>query len=219
VKPRLTPKQSFLLYALVLGIVFVFYFFGLVIGRSQFSLGPAQARVTPPPMARPEPVRDVKPDLDFYQRIMAPSGSDSQRTAKPAPTVEIRDSDQEAAPTLEPPPASSPTEGVPAASPREEPPVAALPVDLPLRAGQETAPDVYTVQVAALVSVSDARGVLTRVQARGFSGVVQPPLTKEDKFHRVWVGEFDTMEEARQMESRLKASGFQTYVRKTAAAR
>jgi cell division septation protein DedD len=218
VRPRLTPKQSFVLYGLVIGAVFVFYLLGLVIGRSQFSLGPAEARVAPPVQARPEPVRDVKPELDFYQRIMARSGSESEPAAKPPPAVEIRGLETDTPPVPEALAAPVPTEAPPVVLPLDEPPVVEPTAGVPAVA-QAPAPDVYTVQVGALVSVADARAVLTRLQARGFSGIVQPPLTKEDKFHRVWVGEFDTMDEARRMESRLKASGFQTYVRKTAPAR
>jgi cell division septation protein DedD len=217
VKPRFTPRQSFVLYALILGAVFVFYFFGLIIGKSQFSLGQAQARVTAPTPR--EPMRDVKPDLDFYQRIMAPSGSESEAASKSAPTVEIRSDERETPLLSQPPPASAPVELLPLEPTPVQTAAAEPPSPESSRAAQETSPEVYTVQVAALVSVADARAVLTRLQARGFSGIVQPPLTRDDKFHRVWVGEFDTMDQARQMESRLKARGFQTYVRKTAPAR
>ncbi len=57
---------------------------------------------------------------------------------------------------------------------------------------------------------------MLRLEAKGFSARIQPPTPElGDRFYRVWVGEFDTIEEARAKEAEVKSAGFLTYVRKT----
>lgn len=69
---KLSPKESFVLYGVVLGFVFLFYLLGLFIGKGHFvEAMPNGENLS----VSGEPVRDLKPQLDFYQRLMGPSES------------------------------------------------------------------------------------------------------------------------------------------------
>ncbi|MBI4447223.1 MAG: SPOR domain-containing protein [Acidobacteria bacterium] len=84
---------------------------------------------------------------------------------------------------------------------------------------EETSPDtdpgteVFTIQVAALRTESEARQMMLRLEAKGFPGSVQAPSPGNDAFYRVYVGEFMSMTEAREMESKLRENAFPTFVR------
>ncbi|MDA2937223.1 SPOR domain-containing protein [Acidobacteria bacterium AH-259-A15] len=74
-KAKLSPKESFVLYGVVLGFVFLFYLLGLFIGKSHF----VEAKPNGENLSvSREPVRDLQPQLDFYQRLMVPSGSEKE---------------------------------------------------------------------------------------------------------------------------------------------
>lgn len=74
---------------------------------------------------------------------------------------------------------------------------------------------VYTIQIGAHSTEEEARELLIKLQARDFHGRIRSPLASErPKYFRVWVGEFDSMQEALALETRLKEAGFYTYVRR-----
>ncbi len=78
--------------------------------------------------------------------------------------------------------------------------------------------EVYTVQVGALNREKDARPILIRLEVKGYSARLHRPQA-DNPFYCVWVSEFVTLEEARQMESSLKEDGFYTYIKKVPIAR
>jgi cell division protein FtsN len=72
----------------------------------------------------------------------------------------------------------------------------------------------YTVQVAALRSVAEARSEVKRLLSKGYDArVVEPGL--RGRYFKVWVGEFQSEEEIKETETELREAGFSTYVRKT----
>lgn len=69
-KGRLNPRETTALYAVVLGVLFLFYLLGLFLGKDHFvEANPRDGSV---PLAD-TPVEDLTPELDFYQRLMGPS--------------------------------------------------------------------------------------------------------------------------------------------------
>jgi cell division septation protein DedD len=72
VKTGLSSRQSFTLYGIVLGFVFLFYVLGLLIGKNYFVARESSAEK--PPISD-GPLPDVKSQLDFYQQLIVPSPS------------------------------------------------------------------------------------------------------------------------------------------------
>ncbi len=188
-KPHLTIGQSFALYGIVLAFVFLFFLLGLTIGHNASEELHPQAEAVKLPTA---PVPDVQSDLDFYQRIMAPAKGEEE----PAPP--------KATPPAKPP--EMVIESDPVDAPAVSPPAKA-------KANRDSGPITYTIQVGALATEQDARALLTRLEGRGFSGILKRPQAGGDQYFRVWVGEFRTSEDAEVTAKRLKAQGFLTYVR------
>ncbi|MEE8350508.1 MAG: SPOR domain-containing protein [Acidobacteriota bacterium] len=96
---------------------------------------------------------------------------------------------------------------------------ASLPEEENLMSGEPSAIlplEVYTVQVGAFTAQVDARQILIRLEARGYSSVLMSP-SETDPFYRVSVGEFSTNQEALRMEDKLGKDGFLTYVKKIPA--
>ncbi len=71
----------------------------------------------------------------------------------------------------------------------------------------------YTIQVAALKNVAEARSEVKRLLSKGYDARVAGPGSKGDYF-KVWVGDYPSEEETKKMEAKLKEAGFSTYVRK-----
>ena len=71
----------------------------------------------------------------------------------------------------------------------------------------------YTIQVAALKSVAEARSEVKRLLSKGYDARVAGPGLKGGYF-KVWVGEYRSEEETKEMEAKLEEAGFSTYVRK-----
>lgn len=81
-KPKLSSRQSFTLYGIVLGFLLFFYVLGLLIGKNYF--GVKEAAVERFPIST-TPVPDVKSQLDFYQQVVVPPPSAARKpsTAQP----------------------------------------------------------------------------------------------------------------------------------------
>ena len=61
------------LYGLLVGFIFIFYLLGLFIGKNQF----VEARTNDTNLPLSEtPVQDLKPELDFYQRVTVPEDAE-----------------------------------------------------------------------------------------------------------------------------------------------
>lgn len=178
-RTKLSPRESFALYGVFLGLLFLFFVVGMVVGKGDLMEPmPATQRIPP---SQP-PVEDVKPELEFYQSLMQPSdarrGLNETESAPPseAPAIQVKPQHQ---------------------GEKED----------PLR-------KLYTVQVGALTVEEDARKILIRLEAKGYSGTLRTP-SGEDRYYRVWVGGSQEAEEARHLEKRLREDGFLTYLKKT----
>ena len=73
----------------------------------------------------------------------------------------------------------------------------------------------YTVQIAAMEREAEARKELTRVRSRGYLAEIRRP-GPNDRFFRVWVGDFPTKQQADHLASQLYEDGFPTFVRSIA---
>ncbi len=70
----------------------------------------------------------------------------------------------------------------------------------------------FTVQIAAMEREAEARKELTRVRSRGYLAEIRR-LGPNDRYYRVWVGDFPTKEQADHLAGRLYEDGFPTFVR------
>ncbi len=69
----------------------------------------------------------------------------------------------------------------------------------------------YLLQVASFRKVSDAERLMTRLKEAGFSSVyIQEVMIKEQDWHRVMLGKFNTFEEMQSKRQGLKLMGLET---------
>ena len=73
----------------------------------------------------------------------------------------------------------------------------------------------FTVQIAAMEREAEAQKELTRVRSRGYSAELRRP-GPNDRFFRVWVGDFPTRQQADHLANQLYKDGFPTFVRSMA---
>ena len=71
--------------------------------------------------------------------------------------------------------------------------------------------DRFTVQIAAMERETEARKMLRRVRSRGYLASIRRP-GPNDRFYRVWVGDFRSKEQADHLADRLYEDGFPTFV-------
>ncbi|MFZ0430059.1 MAG: SPOR domain-containing protein [Acidobacteriota bacterium] len=198
-KPRFRPREALLLYLVLLVCVAVLFLVGLELGRDRMtaaSAAPARGTVAPPEPAS----NSADSPVELYENLTAPSPSPVEPTPSRTASADVPSDEPaaEAEPTKPSPPVSKPA--VPAGSSAAE---------------QNKTPAQYTIQVAAHSSRQEAEQTLLRLGAKGFTGRIQEPKAGTgDRFYRVWVGAFDTLEQARAQEAEVKAAGFLTYVRK-----
>ena len=64
------------LYGVLVGFIFIFYLLGLFIGKNQFV--EAGTNDTNLPLFE-TPVQDLKPELDFYQRVTVPEDAEEEK--------------------------------------------------------------------------------------------------------------------------------------------
>ena len=167
------------LYGVLVGFIFIFYLLGLFIGKNQFV--EASTNDTNLPLSE-TPVQDLKPELDFYQRVTVPEDAEEEN----GPFEEVSPISEEIS--------------------REETSATV----------EDTKPsplNAYTIQVGAFTRKVDARQSLVRLEAKGHSAIVRNS-TGEDPYYRVWVGEFETPQQAAEMNELLRQDGFLTYIRK-----
>ena len=180
-RTKLGPKESFTLYGIFLGLLFLFFVVGMLVGKGHLvEPTPVTQRI---PFSRP-PVEDVKPDLEFYQSLMQPSNVRKEQGPNETESTLL---------------VEAPASQVKSSRQDEK---------------EDSLRKLYTVQVGALTAEEDARRILIRLEAKGYSGTLRTP-SGEDRYYRVWVGEFQGAEEARHLEKRLRKDGFLTYLKKT----
>ena len=198
-KPRFRTREAMLLYLVVLACLSVLFLVGLELGRGRVGSGSvAQASRNSESPTRSDAPQDDS--VAVFQNLTPEASTPSslpesaQGTVSPDPTKPV------------PSDSSTKIEGAAKAPSGTTPSSSAAPSPNPR----------YTIQVAAHTNEEDARQTLLRLEAKGFAARIQPPTPAlGDRFYRVWVGEFDTPEQARAEEARVKAAGFLTYVRKT----
>jgi cell division septation protein DedD len=184
VKPKLTAKEALVLYGLGLAVAFGFFLLGLNWGR----IGNAETRSTAPaqmPVPSASQVSETTTRLDLYTPV-AP---------KPDSAV--------------------PDQGSAAGISKAEEPVSSF-VDPPADEADVIPAfgEALTIQVGALNSEAEARKLLLRLEARGYSGILDLPKPNVDKYYRVRIGTYDSRDAAKRVEALLKSEGFLTYIRK-----
>jgi len=188
VKGRLTPKESFVLYGVWIVAAFALFLLGLYWGKGQ-ATGISQEITTQPVGSAPAAVSQPQAQtrLDLANKETSPAVAD-----------------QQAAPSVSSPPAA-----VPAADVKRSPvsPGAAASASSP---GKE----VFTIQVGALKTEEEARKVIVRLETRGYTGILDKPVSQKDPFYRVRVGNYASREDAVRAEALLKDMGFLTFIKK-----
>ncbi len=156
-----------------------------------------RAASAPKQNAPPPPEMKRKTDLGFYDSLVR--GPEE----KPAlPQAAGPEKTKDAAPHAKEPPAPPPPERKPAALAPSPP--AAPPAPAPSTAGRT-----FTVQVAALGSEEEARGLAARLRQRGYAAYVEPVSSAAGgKIFRVRMGEYPTRDFARGLVERLRRDGF-----------
>lgn len=197
-RPRFRPREALLLYLVLLACVAGLFLVGLELGRNRLIAG----RTVSNRASAENPAQSQgagNGPVEVFENLSASSSPPS--TESPAPsTSSDAPSDR---------PSAESTGGVNA--PKQPKPEQAAPKPESQEGGAH-----YTIQVAAHSSKQEAQQTVLRLEAKGFGARIQPPTPDlGDHFYRVWVGEFDTIEEARAKEAEVKSAGFLTYVRKT----
>lgn len=168
------------------GLVVLFVFVAFLLGLliGTENTRPAELR---PVESTFEPVEDLENQLDFYEELSKPI--EEVQNQRPTVILEKSPKPEEAAEPgrEEPPPSSESDAGV----------------------------KPFTVQVAALSTREEAEQLLIRLSSRSFEGRIHSAATgADDRYFRVWVGEFSSFEEAESYAVQLKEAGFPTYIRK-----
>ena len=179
---RLGLKESFTLYGVFLGVIFVVFVVGMLVGKDYFL---DQIPVTEGISFLPSTVENVKPDLEFYQSLM--------QSSDPKKKQELSDDHKEVVSSDDVPASQVNPKG------QEE--------------EKEKLRKLYTVQVGALTVEEDAQEILNRLENKGYPGILRVP-SGEDRYYRIWVGQFQGVKEARNLEKRLREDGFLTYLKK-----
>ncbi len=76
----------------------------------------------------------------------------------------------------------------------------------------------FSIQVGALKTEEEARKMIVRLEARGYTGILDKPVSQKDPFYRVRVGSYPSREDAARAEALLKDEGFLTFIKKMAPA-
>jgi cell division septation protein DedD len=196
-KPRFTSREAIFLYIIVCALFVGFYLLGLSLGRAPL---PAESRVEAvggEERGLVREARDTRPPTRPVESFVETSAPPPQATS-----AEEREALEEV--IVDEPPILEAAEPPPVSAP-----AATIEPAVPSEAG------LFTIQVAALSTLREAQQALIRLEANNFDARIQPPTAAlGDRFYRVWVGQFQSIEEARDLEGRLKAAGFLTYVRK-----
>ncbi len=196
-KGRLTPKESFVLYGVWIVAAFALFLLGLYWGKGQ-ATGLSQEITTQPVGSAPAAVSQAQPQtrLDLANKETGPAVND---LAGQAPSSSSSPAAAPAADQVRPP-VSSPPSTKAAAKPSV--------------AGPAPGKDVFSIQVGALKTEEEARKVMVRLQARGYTGILDVPVSQKDPFYRVRVGSYTDREDALRAEALLKDEGFLTFIKK-----
>lgn len=231
-RPRFRPREALFLYLVLLACVAVLFLVGLELGRDNMLAGNREPDEAEAAQVSDRAAATGSGPVEVFDNL-SPS-SEPTRSAPIEPTSSTSSDDSAVAASSDEGRSDTPSGKTPT---QEEPDrVAAEPAakeKVETRSeGTDAEPEAtpapaetaesgknatqYTIQVAAHSSEQEARQTLLRLQAKGFDARIQPPTAAlGDRYYRVWVGTFDSQEEARAKESELKSAGFLTYIRKT----
>lgn len=186
------PREAFYLYFIILGFLIGFFVIGLYLGKGFFVEANQQSELTEEMTSDSESVEDLSSELEFYDNLSTPvdiGGESDPPTESPG---RVNSGESEDSP--------------PAQDNRGD---AAPEQDLPIGRGN------YTIQVAAFSTEAEAEQTRLRLEAKDFpASILRPGEVPGDPFYRVWVGRYQSLEEAQAAELKLKDAGFSTYVRK-----
>lgn len=190
---KFDPREAFFLYFIVLGFLVGFFIFGLYLGKAFFVEATQQAELAEELASNSESVEDLSSDLEFYESLSIPidSGTEESRFGESA--------------------SGNPENQLLESLPEEPERIRNAPPELEIQSGTGN----YTIQVAALSTAAEAEQTRLRLEAKDFGAtIVQPGEVPGDRFYRVWVGRYSSIEDAQVAEQKLKGAGFPTFVRK-----
>lgn len=173
----------------------------------------------------PDQDREAKTENIEYEFVDAPRKSEPSEAAVVAqPVIPIRPS-QPVAPKVVVPSEPLPVRRAPAAQPniqsvqttRRAPPAPA-PTSVPVRApasiqSSDTVNAPYTIQIASFKDIESAEVALKGIKAAGHQGyIVSKELAGKGTFYRIYVGQYQTKEEANQKLSEIKQAYSSSFV-------
>ncbi len=236
-REKLSTRESLAVYAMLVAFTLAVFLFGLYIGMNQAGKssdagGPASDEASQ--------VAKSSPKVDFFEQVNQPrptrqtlqqqkSSTENVTAAAKQPDVLIASGTGPAQPAFPAPKSGEETakqaavQG--ASASRPAPPVAPvsktvpgaasippLTRDLP-RSAPVVPSEVFTIQIGAVGSEQEARQLIARLQARGYTGILDRPVGT-DHFYRVRVGSYPDRASAGRAERLLKDEGFPTYIKK-----
>lgn len=167
------------------GLVVAFVFVAFVLGLL-IGTGSVEREYVRPAGSSYEPVENLENQLDFYEELSKPI----EKVQRETPVVILERGSK-------------------------PPPEPAVESEKPRTAAGRDSEKPFTIQVAAHSTREEAEQLLIRLGTRSFEGRIrEPDISSGDKFFRVWVGQFSSMDEAETFAGQLKEEGFHTYVRK-----
>jgi cell division septation protein DedD len=185
VKPKLSAREALSLYAIGMAVAFGFFLLGLNWSRITNPEAQSPPAVDSPVSGAPS-VSETTTRLDLYTAV-AP-----RQEAQAVSDRRLGESASQAATPVSPFPEPSPGDA-------------------------DVAPafgEALTIQVGALNTEAEARKLMVRLEARGYTAVLDLPKPGGDKYYRVRLGTYETREAAKRAEVLLKSEGFLTYIKK-----
>jgi cell division septation protein DedD len=216
-RAKLTPRDSLILWALVIGVCFGFFMLGVYWGkqdRPDTSPG-AQATVSRQGIAQ------SKPSLTLENSAEPSAGKPDTRRAAVTPlkTTESTPAKGAQAAPLKSPATTKPqpgpaivVEGPAVKATKPAPQTQTRPAAAQAHTKAPVGP-FFTIQLGALKTEAEARRLLTRLEARGYTGIMDKPVGR-DVYYRVRVGSYETREAAQRAEALLREAGFMTFIKK-----
>lgn len=200
---KLSIKESFVLYGLLLATALSFFILGVFVGKNYTRPAPALSQAA----TEQQSDKEVKPELDFYKQLVKQKKPETSEDKK-AESGMKEPAQQQSAKTNPPKDSSAPPVAVVTSKP-------AVPGQT---SADSSSPSVegagaYTIQVCAVKGREDAQQIMLRLESKGYTGKLVAP-GPGDEYFRIWVGRFSKPEQAKDLEGRLKEDGFPTYLRK-----
>jgi len=211
VNAKLTPRESFVLYGAFIALGFGLFVLGLYWGKGQ-TANLSQEITTEQVAAAVRPVDTPTRTVAPQGRLEVPPGQAGSLAAKESESVASRQTQTAAKPLSVEVKQDAPSRTV-TPVPAAQPPVV-QPDAVKTKSAPGTSKGAFSIQVGALKTEEEARKVLSRLQFRGYTGILDQPASQKDPFFRVRVGSYETREAAERAEELLKKEGFLTFIKK-----